>query len=137
MDFGKTRSIRCISFPALPHEIVDLPGTGRRSCQIPLAAVVLIPVIAVLYHLFTRQFSIRLLHAQHQYLPQGHRERPYITFSRLFTLWNKKVCINLRTFFLAITAYVVTINENNQHLTNNKLSHDIQRIGSLAFVSLT
>jgi hypothetical protein len=69
MYLTEPRAISFVSFPAFTHEIIDLARTCRRTRQISLETIVLVPVVTVLYHLFASQFGERLLSAEHQDLP--------------------------------------------------------------------
>jgi len=65
MYLAEPRTVSLLSLPAFTHEVVDLPWTCRGAREIPLEAVVLIPVVTILYHLFACQFCEWLLGAQH------------------------------------------------------------------------
>jgi hypothetical protein len=65
MYLAEPRTVGFMSLPAFTHEVVDLPWTCRGAREIPLEAIVLIPVVTVLYHLFACQFCKWLLAAQH------------------------------------------------------------------------
>lgn len=89
VDFGESGPVGRVPLPALSHQIVYLSRTHRRSRQIPLTGVVLVPVIGVFDHLLASQFRVRLLRAQHQNLPECHGKRPDVAFCCLPTLKKK------------------------------------------------
>jgi hypothetical protein len=65
MYLAEPRAVCFMSLPAFTHEVVDLSRACGRTREMPLEAVVLIPVVTVLYHLFACQFCEWLLGAQH------------------------------------------------------------------------
>lgn len=93
MNFAERRPFGRQSPPAFAHQVVDIARTMLRSRQRNAWRCAgdgpLCETLKVINNGFVTELLIRALSGQHEDLPQSHGERPYVTFGRIFPLFNR------------------------------------------------